>query len=86
MASGATPPPFGGLLAAPRRGAVAEVGVPDALVDGDRVFVPPGGTVAFRVVVTDMTPQPVFYLFQKRNPPVAEDARERPQLVEERAD
>lgn len=46
-------------------------------------IVPPGGTVAFRVVITDMTPQPVFYLFQKRNKPVAKAPRVGPQLVEE---
>ncbi len=47
--------------------------------------IPPGGTVAFRVVVTDMTPQPIFYLFQKRDKPVAEGPQGRPQLVEDRA-
>jgi len=34
--------------------------------------VPPGGTVAFSVVITDSTPRPVFYLLQKREKPVAE--------------
>ncbi|MEE8500822.1 MAG: hypothetical protein V3S27_09640 [Kiloniellales bacterium] len=40
--------------------------------------VPPGGTVAFTVVITDSTPRPVFYLLQKREKPIAE-WRDRPQ-------
>ncbi|MCH9012582.1 MAG: hypothetical protein IIA68_05925, partial [Proteobacteria bacterium] len=39
--------------------------------------VPPGGTAAFTVVITDSTPRPVFYLLQKREKPVAE-RRDRP--------
>ena len=39
--------------------------------------VPPGGTVAVTVVITDSTPRPVFYLLQKRGKPVAE-RRDRP--------
>ncbi len=33
--------------------------------------VPPGGTAAFTVVVTDSTPKSVFYLLQKREKPIA---------------
>jgi hypothetical protein len=34
--------------------------------------VPPGGTVAIKVIITDSTPRPVFYLLQKREKPIAE--------------
>ena len=43
--------------------------------------IPPGGTVAFTVVVTDTTPRPVFYLLQKRDRPLAGAAPGGPQMV-----